>query len=45
MILETQMNGNIIRIINYINSYADIRPSINQEGGAEYSYNFWVYIV
>jgi len=26
------------------NNYADIRPSINQEGGAEYSYNFWVYI-
>ena len=26
------------------NNYADIRPSINQQGGAEYSYNFWIYI-
>jgi hypothetical protein len=25
-------------------SYIDISPSINQEGGAEYSYNFWLYI-
>jgi hypothetical protein len=25
-------------------SYKDISPSINQEGGAEYSYNFWLYI-
>ena len=25
-------------------SYLDINPSINQEGGAEYSYNFWLYI-
>jgi hypothetical protein len=24
-------------------SYLDINPSINQEGGAEYSYNFWLY--
>lgn len=26
------------------NSYYDISPSINQSGGAEYSYNFWLYI-
>lgn len=26
------------------NDYVDINPSINQEGGAEYSYNFWLYI-
>jgi hypothetical protein len=25
-------------------TYKDISPSINQEGGAEYSYNFWLYI-
>jgi hypothetical protein len=25
-------------------SYLDINPSINQEGGAEYSYNFWLYV-
>lgn len=25
-------------------NYIDINPSINQEGGAEYSYNFWIYI-
>jgi hypothetical protein len=24
-------------------SYLDINPSINQNGGAEYSYNFWLY--
>jgi len=24
--------------------YMDINPSINQEGGAEYSYNFWLYV-
>ena len=24
--------------------YIDISPSINQEGGAEYSYNFWLYV-
>jgi hypothetical protein len=24
-------------------TYLDINPSINQEGGAEYSYNFWLY--
>ena len=24
--------------------YRDISPSINQEGGAEYSYNFWLYV-
>ena len=26
------------------NSYLDISPSINQSGGAEYSYNFWLYV-
>lgn len=25
-------------------SFRDINPSINQEGGSEYSYNFWLYI-
>lgn len=25
-------------------TYIEISPSINQEGGAEYSYNFWLYI-
>lgn len=25
-------------------SYKDLTPSINQNGGAEYSYNFWLYI-
>jgi hypothetical protein len=25
-------------------NYVDINPSINQSGGAEYSYNFWLYI-
>lgn len=25
-------------------SYKDLTPSINQNGGAEYSYNFWIYI-
>jgi len=24
--------------------FIDIAPSINQEGGAEYSYNFWLYV-
>jgi hypothetical protein len=24
-------------------SYADLTPSINQNGGAEYTYNFWLY--
>jgi hypothetical protein len=24
-------------------SYKDLTPSINQNGGAEYSYNFWIY--
>ena len=24
--------------------FIDINPSINQEGGAEYSYNFWLYV-
>jgi hypothetical protein len=24
--------------------YIDISPSINQQGGAEYSYNFWLYV-
>ena len=24
-------------------SYLDINPSINQNGGAEYSYNFWLF--
>ena len=25
-------------------NYLDISPSINQQGGAEYSYNFWLYL-
>ena len=25
-------------------SYVDLTPSINQNGGAEYSYNFWLYM-
>jgi len=25
-------------------NYIDISPSINQQGGAEYSYNFWIYV-
>lgn len=25
-------------------NYLDITPSINQQGGAEYSYNFWLYL-
>lgn len=25
-------------------AYIELRPSINQQGGAEYSYNFWLYI-
>ena len=25
-------------------TFKDIKPSINQEGGAEYSYNFWINI-
>ncbi len=25
-------------------SYRDLSPSVNQNGGAEYSYNFWLYI-
>lgn len=25
-------------------NYLDLSPSINQDGGAEYSYNFWLYI-
>ena len=24
-------------------NYKNIKPSINQEGGAEYSYNFWLF--
>jgi hypothetical protein len=24
-------------------SYLDINPSINQNGGSEYSYNFWIF--
>ena len=23
--------------------YFDLNPSVNQNGGAEYSYNFWIY--
>lgn len=26
------------------NNYVDMRPSYNQQGGAEYSYNFWLYV-
>ena len=26
-------------------SYLDINPSINQNGGAEYSYNFWLFLL
>jgi len=26
-----------------ISNYKDLTPSINQQGGAEYSYNFWLY--
>jgi len=26
------------------NSYLPIKPSMNQAGGAEYSYNFWLYV-
>jgi len=25
-------------------SFLDLSPSVNQEGGAEYSYNFWLYL-
>jgi len=25
-------------------SYRDLTPSVNQNGGAEYSYNFWIYM-
>ena len=25
-------------------NYLNIAPSINQQGGAEYSYNFWLYV-
>lgn len=28
----------------YLLSFKDLTPSINQNGGAEYSYNFWMYI-
>ena len=39
---------NIEKKYNTVNkaseNYKDISPSINQEGGAEYSYNFWLYI-
>lgn len=26
-----------------LGSYVELRPSINQKGGAEYTYNFWLY--
>lgn len=26
-----------------LSSYVDLKPSINQAGGAEYTYNFWLY--
>jgi hypothetical protein len=31
-------------IDNTKGSYIDLRPSINEKGGAVYSYNFWLYI-
>lgn len=36
---ETKLNT----IDKHKDGYVDINPSINQEGGAEYSYNFWLY--
>ena len=40
--------SNLEKMFNTVNraseSYLDISPSINQEGGAEYSYNFWLYV-
>lgn len=36
-------NINIETYDSTMNSYLDINPSINQNGGAEYSYNFWLY--
>jgi len=33
-----------VETINRLNPYyIDLNPSINQNGGAEYSYNFWIY--
>ena len=28
----------------YASSYRNLSPSVNQNGGAEYSYNFWIYM-
>jgi hypothetical protein len=33
-----------VETVNRLNPYyIDLNPSINQNGGAEYSYNFWIY--
>jgi hypothetical protein len=44
-ILDYTKDNNIdIETYDFTNkSYLDINPSINQNGGAEYSYNFWLF--
>lgn len=44
-ILDFTKNNNISfeTYDKYDLTYLDINPSINQNGGAEYSYNFWLY--
>ncbi len=39
----SQKNINIETYDSTKNSYININPSINQNGGAEYSYNFWIF--
>lgn len=37
-------SGIRVETVNRLNPYyIDLNPSVNQNGGAEYSYNFWIY--
>lgn len=41
---DTDKTAVINTSVSYYGNYKDIVPSINQKGGAEYSYNFWIYM-
>ena len=44
-IYSFNLNGAAIETINKNDPYyLDLNPSVNQNGGAEYSYNFWLYM-
>lgn len=41
---DTNKTAVINTTFPYYGNYRDIVPSINQKGGAEYTYNFWIYM-